>query len=250
MLVILGLAVLGCVLGDVRELKYGKEETYHKRGTSYSQKHSYHGRYDGKCNKDGFYYKDAESFVICSNNNAYVQPCAPGSRNSGYENYKYGATYYYHDFCDVNLVDHGYGVNHYGNNDAHKDAGYDGPKHKVSYSARYAFHGKYGGQCDKDGFYYGDDDSFVICSNNNAYVQPCAPGTRNSGYNNFHQGSAYYYHDFCDVNLVDHGYGVQYGGYTKNHNEYSHHSYGGQKQYEQSHSYKHNDGYGFGYALH
>ena len=39
-----------------------------------------------QCGTDGFYYKDARSFVICSNGNAYVQPCAPGSRNSG--NYK------------------------------------------------------------------------------------------------------------------------------------------------------------------
>ena len=215
-IIVLALAVIGLVLGDVRETKYEKEEKYYgtdKQDVLYSQKNSYHGRYDGKCKKDGFYYKDAESFVICSNSNAYVQPCAPGSRNSGYVNYKHGATYYYRDFCDVNLVDHSYGVNHYGNNDD-KDVGYVGPKDEVSYREKYAFHGKYRGQCDKDGFYYGDDESFVICSNSNVYVQPCAPGTRNSGYNNFHRGSAYYYHDFCDINLVDHGYGVQYEGFA------------------------------------
>ena len=80
--------------------------------------------------------------MICSNNNAYVQPCAPGSRNSGYENYKYGATYYYGDVCNINLVDHSYGVNYYGNNNVHKDVGHVGPKHAVSYSETYIFHGK------------------------------------------------------------------------------------------------------------
>ena len=237
------LAIIVHALADVNQSKYHRKEQQSKKEEFYSKQHSYHGRYDGKCNKDGFYYKDAESFVICSNNNAYVQPCAPGSINSGYENYKYGATYYYRDFCDVNLVDHGYGVNHYGDNDVHKDVGYVGPKHEASYNEHYAFHGKYRGQCEKDGFYYGDDDSFVMCSNNNAYVQPCAPGTRNSGYNNFHQGSAYYYHDFCDVNLVDHGYGVHYGGYAKNQNEYNH-PYTDKKQEERRESQAFKSGYG------
>jgi len=64
----------------------------------------------GKCGNDGFYYKDHYSFVICSNGNSYVQPCAPGSRNSPYGRYSYGHSYYYRDFCDVNLVDYGYGA--------------------------------------------------------------------------------------------------------------------------------------------
>lgn len=67
-------------------------------------------RLTGKCGNDGFYYKDHYSFVICSNGNSYVQPCAPGSRNSDYKRYSYGHHYYYRDFCDVNLVDYGYGA--------------------------------------------------------------------------------------------------------------------------------------------
>ena len=66
-LFVLTLAVIGLVLGDVRETKYEKEEKYYatgKKDVLYSQKKSYHGRYDGKCKKDGFYYKDAENFVI------------------------------------------------------------------------------------------------------------------------------------------------------------------------------------------
>jgi len=48
--------------------------------------------------------------VICSNGNSYVQPCAPGSRNSAYGRYAHGHHYYYRDFCDVNLVDYGAGA--------------------------------------------------------------------------------------------------------------------------------------------
>jgi len=62
----------------------------------------------GKCGNDGFYYKDHYTFIICSNGNSYVQPCAPGSRNSHYGHYSYGHNYYYRDFCDVNLVDYGF----------------------------------------------------------------------------------------------------------------------------------------------
>merc|ERR1711893_168556 len=70
--------------------------------------YTYHGRYNGKCEKDGLYYRDHTSFVLCSNGNSYVQPCAPGTRNSGYDKYSYGGHYSYRDFCDVNLVDYGY----------------------------------------------------------------------------------------------------------------------------------------------
>ena len=35
------------------------------------------------------------------------------------------------------------------------------------------------GQCGQDGFYYKDDYSFVMCTHGIAYVQRCAPGTRN-----------------------------------------------------------------------
>ena len=75
--------------------------------------------------------------MIFSNNNAYVQPCAPGTRNSNYNSYNYGGHYHYRDFCDVNLVDHGYGVRHgYGfSHDTHysKGAPYGHQPHSDSY---------------------------------------------------------------------------------------------------------------------
>jgi len=99
-------------------------------------------RCTGKCGNDGFYYKDHYSFVICSNGNSYVQPCAPGSRNSHYGRYSYGHSYYYRDFCDVNLVDYGYG--------AHRPAyhrpayGYGGYGHGHGHFAGFApFYGRY-----------------------------------------------------------------------------------------------------------
>ena len=70
--------------------------------------YNYYGKYEGKCGNDGLYFRDEKSFVFCSNGNSYVQPCAPGTRNSGYEKYSYGGKYDYRDFCDVNLVDDGY----------------------------------------------------------------------------------------------------------------------------------------------
>lgn len=72
--------------------------------------YAFRGYYPGKCGNDGFYYRDHYSFVICSNGNSYVQPCAPGSRNSAYGRYSHGHTYHYRDFCDVNLVDYGAGA--------------------------------------------------------------------------------------------------------------------------------------------
>ena len=69
----------------------------------------------------------------------------------------------------------------------------------------------FSGKCGADGFYYNNEYSFVMCSNGNAYVQKCAPGSRNSGHNRYNNGNAYYYNDFCDVNLVDYGYNVPHG---------------------------------------
>ena len=43
----------------------------------------------GKCGKDGLYFRDAYSFVFCSNGNSYIQPCAPGSKNSGYGHFRF-----------------------------------------------------------------------------------------------------------------------------------------------------------------
>ena len=93
----------------------------------------------GKCGNDGFYYKDHYSFVICSNGNSYVQPCAPGSRNSNYGRYSYGHNYHYRDFCDVNLVDYGYG--------AHRPA-----YHRPAYGGYGGGYGGYGGYGHGRGF--------------------------------------------------------------------------------------------------
>ena len=71
-------------------------------------RYNYYGRYPGKCGNDGLYFRDEKSFVFCSNGNSYVQPCAPGTRNSAVEKYSYGGKYDYRDFCDINLVDEGY----------------------------------------------------------------------------------------------------------------------------------------------
>ena len=67
------------------------------------------------------------------------------------------------------------------------------------------------GACGNDGFYHNGYDSFTICSNGNAYHQRCAPGSRNSGNSHYTKGSYYSHSDFCDVNLVDHGYGAHKG---------------------------------------
>ena len=262
-LMLLVMGIFSMALADVKKGEYVKQEKKYykeeKHSVSYNKQYAYHGKYLDKCDKDGFYYKNEKSFVICSNNNAYVQPCAPGSRNSPYEKYNSGKAYYYRDFCDVNLVDHGYAAKHYGYDKKapHYEvshSGYDkkAPHYKLSHSKPNVYHGKYGGVCDKDGFYYNGDDSFVICSNNNAYVQSCAPGTRNSAFNYYYPGSEYLYRDFCDVNLVDHGYGVHYGygshgygGFDKPYyGEYP--RYGKQEQYGGYYGHEFNAGYAYG----
>ena len=92
----------------------------------------FYGYYPGKCGKDGIYYRDAFSFVFCSNGNSYVQPCAPGTRNSGYERFSKGTPYSSSDFCDVNLNDYGYGA----------DKGYYGPAYP--YGGYYGYDRPYG----------------------------------------------------------------------------------------------------------
>jgi len=113
----------------------------------------------GKCGNDGFYYKDHASFVICSNGNAYKQPCAPGSRNSGYDKFRSGGHYYYRDFCDINLVDYGAGIGHggyggYGNGGGYggygHGGGYGGYEHGGGYGGH---HGGFGGGYGKHGGY-------------------------------------------------------------------------------------------------
>ncbi|KAK2144360.1 hypothetical protein LSH36_765g01045 [Paralvinella palmiformis] len=95
---------------------YGVKKSYgggYGVNVDYYSYQSYNGLYPGKCGADGFYYNDASTIILCSNGNAYVQPCAPGSKNSGQSRYQYGKDYSYNDFCDVNLVDYGYGA-HFG----------------------------------------------------------------------------------------------------------------------------------------
>ena len=121
-LLLLVVVILGQVCADVEKGKYTKEENPYKEN-EYQKvvKHGvfhdqhYHGLYYNKC-KDGFYYKDAKSFVICCNSQAYVQYCAPGSKNSPYLQYSFGETYFFHDFCNINLVSDQYELNHYGYN--------------------------------------------------------------------------------------------------------------------------------------
>ena len=97
----------------------------------------YQGKFPGKCGKDGIYYKDETTFVFCSNGNSYIQPCAPGSRNSPYSNYNPGGKYNYRDFCDVNLVDEGYAAHRalYGHRSRHPFA-YGTPERDVVYGRK------------------------------------------------------------------------------------------------------------------
>lgn len=62
----------------------------------------------GHCEKDGLYYKDSNSFVICIHSTAFVQPCAPGTKNSPHKHFEFGQHYGKADFCNINLVDHGF----------------------------------------------------------------------------------------------------------------------------------------------
>ena len=238
-----------------KEPSYGNPRDSSKR-VAYTKQQTYRGKYEGHCGEDGFYYLDQDTFVMCSNNQAHMQKCAPGSQNSGLDSYNFGGNYQYRDFCDINLVDQGYGVQVYprvGTQPAGNKNGYGTPvaegntydeglhdfahaqswqsgrygdnkeprdynnnnkyDDEIAYQQQNIYHGKYEGYCGDDGFYYNDEGSFVICSNRNAYMQPCAPGSRNSGMESYNFGDNYNYRDFCDVNLVDEGYGVDQYGY-------------------------------------
>merc|ERR1711894_754093 len=107
--------------------------------------YSYNGRYAGKCGNDGFYYNDANSFVICSNGNAYYQPCAPGSKNKGHSHYTHGGKYGVADFCGVNLVDYGYGAHKGGYGHSHGHS-HGNRGHSVGHSTSYSHtsHGTHG----------------------------------------------------------------------------------------------------------
>ena len=62
---------------------------------------TYRGMYRGRCGADGFYYRDALTFVICSNGIDYIQPCPKGSRNSAFGTYSNRKKFVYRAFCDM-----------------------------------------------------------------------------------------------------------------------------------------------------
>ena len=226
MMLIAFLALFGAAIATERyidhklpgaPIKKGYEEQKHGYEYNYIEQFNYQGKYNGECGKDGMYYMDDYSFVFCTHQFAYVQPCPSGTMNSGFEKFKLGSNYNYREFCDINLVDAGYGAEQHYHNYHVKAPKYEAPKKEEAPRKQYLYHGKYEDTCDNDGFYYKDEENFVMCSNGYAFVQPCAPGTRNSGYINFAQGQSYYYRDFCDVNLVDEGYGVQHGYLSQHH---------------------------------
>lgn len=116
------------------------------------QGYTYRGVFDKACVSDGLYYKDANSFVMCSNNVAYIQLCAPGSRNSDHGNYKSGNNYLSRDFCDINLVDYGYGVS---------GSGYDdGRYYPVPYGYQQNGYNNYGYNYGANNQYRGYDNRF------------------------------------------------------------------------------------------
>jgi len=133
------LGLIACVFaGDkapVKEDSYGGPAPHAPHGGYGGVRYGYHGKYPGKCGNDGFYLNDAASFVICSNGNAYVQPCAPGTRNNPTK-YSYGSYYTQNDFCNENLNDHGYGAA------AHAGyRGYNGGYNGGYYGYPYGFYG-------------------------------------------------------------------------------------------------------------
>ena len=157
---------------------YQTQQTVHRpaykpdaHAAPHNSKLKYHGKYTDKCDNDGFYYRDYDTFVICSNNNAYVQQCAPGSRNSPFDKYTYGGAYSQRDFCDVNLNDLGYGKpDKYDADDKYDGDRYDGDRYEGDrydgdhYDGdRYApdrRHYGYNGQYNDGGRYYGNNDGY------------------------------------------------------------------------------------------
>merc|ERR1712226_30512 len=120
-----------------------------------------------------------------------------------------------------------------------------GEKKAAKSGKGYGHKSRFIGKCGNDGFYYNDANSFVICSNGNAYYQPCAPGSKNKGHSHYTHGGKYGVADFCGVNLVDYGYGAHKGGYGHSHghrgHSHGHSGYGVQNSYG---SHGHNAGYG------
>jgi len=240
-------------------------------------KYAYHGLYPGNCAADGLYYKDYTNYVMCTGGLAYPQVCSPGTKCSEEGKYTYGDYYSLGDFCNVNLLAASYKpvVNTYhapvpsyhapvpsyhaplpvhaapvvkeAKEEAEEEvkAEVGGFSRKGLYEGygqtdgKFVFRGKYADSCKLDGLYYRDYQSYVICSNNNAYVQPCAPGTRNSVYDKYAFGGYYSYADFCDVNLTDFGYAAKRAAY----------GYAARKKLAYGYpGYGYGAGYGLGYG--
>merc|ERR1712226_320877 len=188
--------------------------------------YSYNGRYAGKCGNDGFYYNDANSFVICSNGNAYYQPCAPGSKNKGHSHYTHGGKYGVADFCGVNLVDYGYGAHKGGYGHSHGHS-HGNRGHSVGHSTSYSHtsHGTHGSHGNR-GHSHGHSGYGV----QNSY----GSHGHNAGYGSHGHSAGY----------GTHGHSAGYG--THGHNAYghaavSHGSYGQTAGYG---THGHNAGYG------
>merc|ERR1712076_108981 len=162
--------------------------------------YSYNGRYAGKCGNDGFYYNDANSFVICSNGNAYYQPCAPGSKNKGHSHYTHGGKYGVADFCGVNLVDYGYG--------AHKGGYGHSHGHSTSYShTSHGTHGSHGNRGHSHGHSgYGVQNSY-------------GSHGHNAGYGSHGHSAGYGTHGHS-AGYGTHGHNAGYG--SRGHRSYGH----------------------------
>ncbi|ELT99367.1 hypothetical protein CAPTEDRAFT_211893 [Capitella teleta] len=149
----------------------------------------------GKCSNDGFYYNDESTIVICSNGNAHIQPCAPGSKNSAKEHYEKGTTYAYRDFCDVNLVDDGFALKHGYAANAIDDYSSSNVVPKVHVTPKVegtvveseVYLGKYQAMCP----WKQELSQGAIRKRNHSRLQ-----------------------SLCDVNLVDDGFALNHGAYS------------------------------------
>merc|ERR1712179_752582 len=195
-----------------------------KKAAKSGKGYSYNGRYAGKCGNDGFYYNDANSFVICSNGNAYYQPCAPGSKNKGHSHYTHGGKYGVADFCGVNLVDYGYGAHKGGYGHSHGHS-HGNRGHSVGHSTSYSHtsHGTHGSHGNR-GHSHGHSGYGV----QNSY----GSHGHNAGYGSHGHSAGY----------GTHGHNAGYG--SRGHRSYghaavSHGSYGQTAGYGTSHGHSH-----------
>merc|ERR1712226_698772 len=172
-----------------------------KSGKGYGHK----SRFIGKCGNDGFYYNDANSFVICSNGNAYYQPCAPGSKNKGHSHYTHGGKYGVADFCGVNLVDYGYGAHKGGYGHSHGHS-HGNRGHSVGHSTSYSHtsHGTRGHSHGHSG--YGVQNSY-------------GSHRHNAGYGSHGHSAGYGTHGHS-AGYGTHGHNAGYG--SRGHRSYGH----------------------------